>query len=50
MELMIGEVIEMEELIQENFLHDPERKREFFMNNPIQQTLRRNIEECRLEN
>jgi len=42
---MVNDTIEMEELIKNNFLQSEVKKQEFFMNNPVQQTLRRKVEE-----
>lgn len=47
--LMVKDVVEMDELIKNNFLQSEVKKQEFFMNNPVQQTLRRQVEEQQKE-
>jgi hypothetical protein len=38
--MMVSDVVEMEELIKNNFLQSEVKKKEFFDNNPEQKTLR----------
>ena len=43
LEMLIGDVVEMEELIKNNFLQSEVKKKEFFDNNPEQKTLRKQV-------
>ena len=42
--MMIQDVNEMEDLIKNNFLQSEVRKQEFFKNNPVQNTLREQVQ------
>ncbi|MFO0118320.1 MAG: hypothetical protein ACK521_12165 [bacterium] len=44
LEMMISDVNEMEDLIKNNFLQSEVRKQEFFKNNPVQNTLREQVQ------
>ena len=44
LEMMIQDVNEMEDLIKNNFLQSEVRKQEFFKNNPVQNTLREEVQ------
>jgi hypothetical protein len=47
-ERMVSDVIEMEDLIKDNFLQSEVRKKEFYSLNPVQNNLRKQCEEQRL--
>ena len=42
---MISGYIEMETLIKQKFLFSEEKRRQFFESNPVQQTLRKTVED-----
>jgi hypothetical protein len=45
MQDMIGSVLEMEQLFQKQLLFTVEKKRQFYENNPVQQTLRQEVQD-----
>ena len=45
LDMMVSDVVEMEELIKNNFLQSEVKKKEFFDNNPEQKTLRKQIQD-----
>lgn len=47
--MMISDVNEMEDLIKNNFLQSEVRKQEFFKNNPVQNTLREQVQRLQKE-
>jgi nitrogen regulatory protein PII-like uncharacterized protein len=49
LEAMINDVNEMEDLIKNNFLQSEVRKQEFFKNNPVQNTLREQVQKLQKE-
>lgn len=46
---MVLSVIEMETLIQQKFLFSEAKKKQFFEANPVQQTLRQEVEDLNLQ-
>lgn len=45
LQAMILNIVEMEHLIKKSFLFSEEKRMQFFQNNPVQQTLRLEVEE-----
>jgi len=52
MDAMIENILDMEELIKKNFLmtiESPEKVKEFYDNNPVQATVREELQGARIE-